>query len=287
MGESVQSKETFSCPKQVYNFVDEMKCRSEGHMGVPKILLSDGTGKVVVDIGLDAGLEFFAAINSSYSVFGFEANPRTVQSLRVKCEVLGKAKCEYIDPETAKFPLAPKHKGGYLIGAALGSEDGYLNLTLAGPGSSLVEAAPGVVPTSTNTMTVRVLKLSDIVNTDVFFYKLDVQGAEFEVLKGSEALFVNNNVKTMMMEVYPRGLGHAGVNMNEFMTYLYDNLGMFCSTAHGVFGDHPNSLKDFAAMLQAHTGSVWWGKFDDVVCFNSRKTWHRNLMDMEQLMYEL
>ena len=51
---------------QVFNFIKELKCRS-GHMNVPLILHENGAGKVVVDIGLDAGEEFFAALKSGKS----------------------------------------------------------------------------------------------------------------------------------------------------------------------------------------------------------------------------
>lgn len=276
---------TETCPKQVYDFISELKCRSEGHMGVPKILLSDGTGKVVVDVGLDEGREFFAAINSSYSVFGFEANPDTVKKLRVKCEALGAKRCEYVDLEQAIFPLKPKHKGGYLIGAGLGSKDGYLNLTLDGPGSSTVEISPRG---SGEVTTIRVLRLSDIVDTDVFLFKLDVQGAEFEVLKGSKGLFQKHKIKTILMELYPRGLGHAGVNFEEFLNYIYEDLGMFCSTTGGNFGNHPNSIKEFAGFLEKNSKPIWWGKFEDVFCFNVNKSWNsRRLLKHDMTMERL
>lgn len=283
-----------TCPSQVYDFIAELKCRSEGHMGVPKILMSHGPGKVVVDIGLDGGQEFFTALNYSYSVFGFEANPVTLTKLRVKCEKLGKSKCEYVDPETAKFPLKPKYKGGYLIGAGVGSIDGYVNLTLNGPGSSMVEEPPDALYATLEVKSIRILRLDDVIDTDIFFYKLDVQGAEFEVLKGSKYLFQNRTVKTLMMEVYPRGLGHAGVNFEEFLRYIYEDLGMFCSTATGAFGNHPNSIEQFADLLNRSTGSLWWGRFDDVFCFNIRKTWNphsrrrlADLTDMERLVNAL
>ena len=118
------------------------------------------------------------------------------------------------------------------------------------------------------------LRLDDVVKTDVFFFKLDVQGAEFGVLKGAKNLFAVHKVKTLLMEVYPRGLGHAGVNMFELLNYMYDDLGLFCSTASGSFGNHANSIKEFAAMLETKTGATWWGAFDDVFCFSNKKTWN-------------
>ena len=37
-------------------------------MSVPPVLKEQGRGRVVVDVGLDAGDEFFAALESGYSV---------------------------------------------------------------------------------------------------------------------------------------------------------------------------------------------------------------------------
>ena len=74
--------------------------------------------------------------------------------------------------------LPPIPNGGYLIEGAVGSTRGIMEMSLAGPGSSLVETAPGIaVPTYKN---VTILPVSDVVNTNVYFFKLDVQGFEFE-----------------------------------------------------------------------------------------------------------
>jgi hypothetical protein len=108
------------------------------------------------------------------------------------------------------------------------------------------------------------------------------------VLKGSKALFQKHKVKTMLMEVYPRGLGHAGVNFDDFLNYIYEDLGMFCSTAAGGFGNHPNSIKKFSDLLQSNKDAVWWGKFDDVFCFNHQKIWNsRRLQDLTHDMERL
>ena len=130
------------------------------------------------------------------------------------------------------------------------------------------------------------LPLGAVVQADVYFLKIDVQGAEFEVLKGARELFEKFKVKTMVMELYPRGLLFAGVDMLQFMRFIYDDLGMFCSTSGATparvgFGHHPNSLEDFAAMLQRQPKHPMfnhgWGHFDDLMCFNARKAWNFNL----------
>ena len=94
-------------PQLVHDFVADMGCRAEGHAGVPHALRQPGLGKVVVDIGLDAGAEFFTAISNNYSVYGFEANPHTLFRLKKRCARMGAERCEYVHPGDRSFPLPP------------------------------------------------------------------------------------------------------------------------------------------------------------------------------------
>lgn len=48
---------------------------------------------------------------------------------------------------------------------------------------------------------VTVIPLSDVVDSNVYFFKLDVQGFEYDVLKGARTLFERRSVKTLLMEV--------------------------------------------------------------------------------------
>ena len=265
---------------QVFNFIKELQCRS-GHMDVPSVLRQNGTGKVVVDIGLDAGKEFFAALESGYSVFGFEANPISCIALRKKCETATGYKCIYINANNITKPLPPIPNGGYLIEGGVGSTRGLMPMSLAGPGSSLVEVAPSgwLGDKDVKYKNVTILPVSDVVNTNVYFFKLDVQGYEFEVLKGAKDLFDNYVVKTLLMEVYPRGLGNAGTDFMEFLSFVWNDLGMFCSSANpgGFKVNHPNSIPNFAGYLKSlyddNITKVWWGTFDDFYCFNREKIW--------------
>ena len=268
---------------QVFNFIKELQCRS-GHMDVPSVLRQNGTGKVVVDIGLDAGKEFFAALESGYSVFGFEANPISCIALRKKCETATGYKCIYINANNITKPLPPIPNGGYLIEGGVGSTRGLMPMSLAGPGSSLVEVAPSGWLKKRGDKDVKyknvtILPVSDVVNTNVYFFKLDVQGYEFEVLKGAKELFDNYFVKTLLMEVYPRGLGNAGTDFMEFLSFVWNDLGMFCSSANpgGFKVNHPNSIPNFADYLKSlhddNITKVSWGTFDDFYCFNREKIW--------------
>lgn len=279
---STAGLELFQQP-QVFNFIKELQCRA-GHLDVPPLLNNTlGRGKVVVDIGLDAGHEFFAALESGYSVYGFEANPLTINVLRPKCESAAtnnkKYKCVYVNAANITGSLPPIVNGGYLIEGGAGSERGVLNMSLSGPGSSFVEVAPGVKTPTYKQVTI--LPVSDVVKTDVFFFKLDVQGFEFEVLKGSKQLFDDHVVKTLLMEVYPRGLGNAGVDFLEFLNYLWTDLGMFCSSSNPgktTFEmNHPNEFSQLAQYMKgiadSETAKVWWAAFDDFYCFNMRKMW--------------
>ena len=264
---------------QVFNFIKELQCRG-GHMDIPPLLKTPGHGKVVVDIGLDNGDEFFEALGSGYSVYGFEANPLSIEKLRIRCESATAYNCVYVNAADITDPLPPVPNGGYLIEGGAGSVRSAMNMSLSGPGSSFIEVAPGVKTPIYKMVTI--LPVSDVVDTDVFFFKLDVQGFEFGVLNGAKTLFDNHIVKTVLMEVYPRGLGNAGVDFLEFLRFIWDDLGMFCSSANPVSSktfkiDHPSSLPDLDEYLKTLSNSegakVWWGVFDDFYCFNYRKIW--------------
>lgn len=267
---------------QVFNFIKELHCRSD-HMEVPSVLQQNGAGKVVVDIGLHEGKEFFAALESGYSVYGFEANPISCDKLRKACEAANSYKCVYMHADNITMPLPPIPNGGYLIEGGAGSKKAIMPMSLSGPGSSLVENAPSVkTPMYKN---VTILPVSDVVSTNVYFFKLDVQGFEYEVLQGAKGLFDDHVVKTLLMEVYPRGLSNAGTDFLEFLTYIWNDLGMFCSSSNigsGTFKvDHPGSLPEFAEYLKSlsedKVAKVWWGVFDDFHCFNREKIWVSNL----------
>lgn len=282
---SVPSLTSNNCNKpQVYNFMKEFGNR-EHHLDVPKILQAGvqyGKDKVVVDIGLHDGQEFFAAIDSGYSVFGFEANPVTAAALRKRCDeydgkLHGSIRCLSVNARDIKEHLPPKPFTSYLIEGGAGSTKSVLNMSISGPGSSFVEIAPGT--TNPVFQMVTVVPVSDVVEADVYLFKLDVQGFEYDVLKGAKPLFNKKTVKTMVMEVYPRGLGNAGTDFDEFLNFIWDDLGMLCSSSNPIsskesFGmDHPNSLTGFGIYLKGLANATWWGKFDDFICFNRLKAW--------------
>lgn len=142
-----------------------------------------------------------------------------------------------------------------------------------------MEVAPTVK--TPNYKNVTILPVSDVVSANVYFFKLDVQGFEYEVLQGAKGLFDNHIVKTLLMEVYPRGLSNAGTDFLEFLSYIWNDLGMFCSSSNmgrsSFKVDHPGSLSEFAEYLKSlsenNITKVWWGQFDDFHCFNREKIW--------------
>jgi hypothetical protein len=205
----------------------------------------------------------------------------SVAKLRKRCEEM---RCIYINAADIEAPLPPfLGGGGYLIEGGAGSTKSVMSLSLSGPGSSLVEVAPKATPKYKQ---VTIIPVADVIDVDVFFFKLDVQGFEYDVLKGSEKLFTRKNVKTLQMEVYPRGLHNAGTDVEAMLNYLWHDLGLFCSTSlpeskrgEKFFEmDHPNSMQGFAEYLRqlgnATDAIENWGRFDDFYCFNRRHLWN-------------
>lgn len=282
---SAPSLTSNDCSKpQVYNFMKEFGNR-EHHLDVPKILragVNYGKDKVVVDIGLHDGQEFFAAIDSGYSVYGFEANPVSAASLRKRCnkydgKLHGPLRCLFLKAGDIKEHLPPKPFTSYLIEGGAGSTKSVLNMSISGPGSSSVEIAPKVTKPLFKMVTV--IPVSDVVEADIYLFKLDVQGFEYDVLKGAQPLFNKKIVKTMVMEIYPRGLGNAGTDFDEFLNFIWEDFRMLCSSSNPVSSnssfpiDHPNSLTGFGNYLKGLTNATGWGNFDDFICFNRLKMW--------------
>jgi len=265
---------------QVYNFVKELQCRAD-HILTPKILETNGEGKIYVVVGLWKGDEFFKAIDSGYSVYGFEMDPISLKALREKCQE--HSKCKVYEAEDVTAPLPP-YAGGYLICAGAGPIRGEIKMSGNGnSGSSFVDKSP----TGKLDILVPVLSVEEVVDADIFFFQIDVQGFEYEVLKGATTLFKNRNVKTLQLEVTPKTLSLT-VEFETFLRFLYHDLGMFCSTSNpipsgpaGLAGFHyeaPGSFAGFSEYLKNWVETpkrrVQLGRFDDFLCFNYKKTWY-------------
>ena len=232
--------------------------------------------RLMVDVGANTGLEYRAGVQKGFTVVSLEASPRTFRDLvRTSCKppCVNISSLDQLRPDSVR---GLQNGSSMIINAAVGASRSVMTLydSPSSPMSSLAENFDG----KGQAVQVQVVPLSDIIHEDVFFLKIDVQGFEYEVLRGAEKLFRDYTVAVMLLELYPNGLGHAGVNMTEMLTLVRDTLGMVCSTSHrsadSLAPDHPTGRREFAKYVESNYNSKdKYGLGDDLICFNVRKPW--------------
>lgn len=166
-------------------------------------------GMTVLDIGAHHGLYSLLAskrVSPSGRVFSFEPSPRERRALRLH---LALNLCRNVRVQ----------------GLALGSEETEATLhVVQGSQTGCNSLRPPEVIGSTLPIHVRVtsldawLKLNNIGKVD--FIKLDVEGAELEVLKGAEKLLNNRPRPVILAEVQDVRTAPWGYSANEILKYL-------------------------------------------------------------------
>ena len=265
-----------SCAKRVkkkplflFPLIKELRA-GWGNMAIPTMLRRNatGTGTLVVDIGLDKGVEFFAAIDSGFEVVGFEANPKTVEILSPKCQAM--SNCQVLDLATALLPLQRSPGMSYLIEAGMSNKTGG-NLTFYrnGPISSFVQAE-GYANNKYPNASVSLFRLDDIIREDVWMLKVDTQGFDHFVLEGARRIFEDYTVRQLIFEVDPYLMHRAGISIEMTLKMLRD-YGMICFSSFpeqecDYLGDSAEGYKQqvFDTVGQIpYKGNLWSSCFDD------------------------
>lgn len=194
---------------------------------IPPLIKRNATGtrSLVLDVGLDAGHEFFAAIDHGFEVVGFEPNPDTFPTLSAICQE--KPNCQVLDLDTVTLPLQREKGLSYLVNAAVGKESAILQLNIKGDVSSLVQVK-GLQGRKTSQ--VKVVKMDDFIKEDVYLFKIDTQGYEKFVLEGSKDLFENHVVRQVILEVDPFTMAPNNITVHDVLDVLQEN-GMMCFQA--------------------------------------------------------
>jgi FkbM family methyltransferase len=166
-------------------------------------------GMTVLDIGAHHGLYSLLAskrVGPSGRVFSFEPSPRERRALHLH---LALNLCRNVTVQ----------------GVALGSEETEATLhVVQGSQTGCNSLRPPEVISSTASIRVRVtsldawLKLNNIGKVD--FIKLDVEGAELEVLKGAERLLDNRPRPVILAEVQDVRTAPWGYRAKEILNYL-------------------------------------------------------------------
>ena len=191
-----------------------------------------GHRSLIIDVGLDKGHEYFKAIYNGFEVVGFEANPHSFAKLREKCNAL--QHCTVIENpmlmlSNNELPLKRKKGQSYLINAGAGKESGTLTLSAGVEKLGALSTFNGNLTKGKSTKeVVSIVRIDDIIDEDVYLFKIDTQGFDQMVLEGSQRLFENRVVKQVIVEVDSFNLKNNGHTPKTILEYLQNTCGMVC-----------------------------------------------------------
>lgn len=245
---------------------------------------ASGTGALIVDIGLDGGVEFFAAIENGFEVVGFEANPHTFAALAERCTAIsteGTHKCEVIRDLSAvkdSLPLRRLPGTSYLIHAGAADQSGEMTLNVKGAVSTLVAVPEGRWQ---STATVPLVRIDEVIQEDVWMLKVDTQGFEHRVLQGAEMLFKRHTVRQLIFEVDPFLMSKQQIDVRMTLEMVQHMYGMICFSDRNdngpcdYMGDSADGFYDkFFTDARPHfRGRVFSQCFEDFLCINTEKLW--------------
>ncbi len=166
-------------------------------------------GDVVIDIGANIGyytLIFAKLVGEKGKVFAFEPDPTNFQLLKKNVEINGfhnvilEQKALSDNSGKMMLSLNDKNTAGH-----------YLNFENQD---------------TTNSVEVDILSLDEYFlnkNIDINFIKMDVEGAESNVIKGMPNILKNSKDLKMIVEYNPTAIHHLGLNPENYLNLLLIN----------------------------------------------------------------
>mmetsp|Transcript_5099 Transcript_5099/g.7813 ORF Transcript_5099/g.7813 Transcript_5099/m.7813 type:complete len:358 (+) Transcript_5099:117-1190(+) len=271
-------------PLQIFPLLKELNA-GWGNMQPPQLLNKNahGKGALIIDVGLDAGDEFFLALNNGFEVVGFEPNPASFARLAEKCNRIDE--CHVVDLDETPLPLQRKEGHSYLINAGAGKESGVLTLKKNGPASSLTSDnnKKGKKRNKNKNAEVKVVRIDSIIQDDVYLFKVDTQGFDQFVMEGSSALFQNHVVRQVIVEVDPF-LMQKNQHTPASLLELLQSYGLICFQARsdqrkecGYYGERIDKFQeifDGEEDDKTYNGQKLWSKcWEDLLCVNVEKVY--------------
>ena len=174
------------------------------------------TAEVFVDIGANIGLYTCLARSEGKYAIAVEPQPRNLECLYASLSLNG-----WMDTEVYPLGLAASHGLAILYGAS-------------GPSASLLAGWAAYSRRSQQTIAVTTLDtlLADRFDGKQLLIKIDVEGAEYNVLKGAEKTIRRLPKPTWMVEICLNEFHPAGINPNYAATFeLFWNQGYEVRTA--------------------------------------------------------
>ena len=158
----------------------------------------------VVDIGANQGIYsilFSSLVGSQGRVFAFEPEPKLYRALVENCRMNQKSNITFHNLGLSDHTgVAFLHRSTFNSGDnRLGSEGG----------------------SEENKVEVKLVKLDDIIQDQVDFVKIDVQGHELQVLRGMHSILQKNPAIKIYFEMSPEDLKKAGSSAQEALEYFH------------------------------------------------------------------
>lgn len=254
----------------IYPLLRDFQC---GHrnMETPRALGKGvvGNGRFVVDVGLDQGLETLDAVESGFVVFGFEMMTGSINAIAANAKSRNLANRIHIVEfqqnkfgsfQVKKLPLPPSDKTGFAYIFNMGLSDEVGAMSPDGEKSPVATLAnhkinrkwsPGMVP---------IMKLEDVLPSwvnKIFMLKVDTQGFDLKVLKGTESYLTSDRIQYAQYEFSPKLMRGANsgrpIDLLQFMVQM----GAVC---FDMMGQHHELLVRPSTSLEVYLESLESGK---------------------------
>jgi hypothetical protein len=289
-GPSTTHIKTVTNNNGIFPLLRELNC-GHANLEVPRLLTQrPGLGRLVIDVGLgNDALETKAAIDNGLNVIAFELLPGNIATLKhrhgrdenfIFLTLEGDAKSGWRWPTGAGPPpkLGSDGRGiAYIVHAGLGPENSEADLNAEG--ASLVN---GIGQEQTGkTVSVPVASLDAIlpqwaIDQGIFFWKIDTQGYELQILKGATKLIQDNQFRYIQYEFSPWIMKRNNLGDIGELAALLPSFGAVCFDTM-VTGSHnplPHPVMPISAYAKHLEGNPTemhpqnaFGPWDDITCY--------------------
>lgn len=223
------------CVRSEHNAVDN-EIRSRGRWGecsqFAAILDHAGTPNcLILDIGANIGACTLMFANLGYRVVAFEPLPRNAELLEASTRLNKKVKGVSLGWDIAGDARSAGAGAVAVLPIALGSSSGrgYIMERRGNAGDSIVFPEDVPLPCDNSTylchnQVVRMQRLDGLFSIDgerICLAKIDVQGAEYQVLQGAHGLLSQHRIRSLIFEWRPHSAIEAGRDPLATLEYLH------------------------------------------------------------------
>jgi hypothetical protein len=264
-----------------------LRCGVESY-GMPNILVANGvTGKVVVDVGMNAGEDFTVpGAASGHKVYAFEPVRSKFALVQKALGAIGASHDEY-DPTSAlraaaggQALVAPPASAAAvtMVWAAVGAEAGFVGMKEHPQDGSMdhVRADPsGTVP---------IVPLSAIIplDTRIYLLKIDTEGHDGLAIRGAEPWLRTGGVDFVYFEMNPPLMAGVGASAQATLDYLA-GFDYACMEASLSAKKEPYLLRSASAAEYIEHRLPWNGKpFYAGSCFTNVLCVHQSWLYMNR-----